>query len=88
MCQEALRPLVSIYEIRVFEGRGGDGRGFPVRAAAGSTATTQEGMHAVDRINVGGVISRHLHLPRDHMPYGGNKLSAWAARASASPARR
>ncbi|MEZ4595982.1 MAG: aldehyde dehydrogenase family protein [Chloroflexota bacterium] len=43
---------------------------------------------AFEELEVGGVIINDVPTYRiDHMPYGGSRTPAWAARASAGPSR-
>ncbi len=77
MCQEAFAPLVSIYEYDSFEDAVAMVEDSPYGLQAGVyTNDLRKAMHAVDRINVGGVMINDTSIFRvDHMPYGGNKLS-------------
>jgi acyl-CoA reductase-like NAD-dependent aldehyde dehydrogenase len=77
MCQEAFAPLVSIYEYGRFEDAVAMVEDSPYGLQAGVyTNDLRKAMHAVDRINVGGVMINDTSIFRvDHMPYGGNKLS-------------
>ncbi len=77
MCQEAFAPLVSIYEYDTFEDAVAMVEDSPYGLQAGVyTNDLRKAMHAVDRINVGGVMINDTSIFRvDHMPYGGNKLS-------------
>ena len=77
MCQEAFAPLVSLYEYESFEDAVRMVEDSPYGLQAGIyTNDIRKAMHAVDRINVGGVMINDTSIFRvDHMPYGGNKLS-------------
>ena len=77
MCQEAFAPLVSIYEYDTFEDAVAMVEDSPYGLQAGVyTNDLRKAMHAVDRINVGGVMINDTSIFRvDHMPYGGNKRS-------------
>jgi acyl-CoA reductase-like NAD-dependent aldehyde dehydrogenase len=77
MCQEAFAPLVSIYEYDTFENAVEMVEDSPYGLQAGVyTNDLRKAMHAVDRINVGGIMINDTSIFRvDHMPYGGNKLS-------------
>ncbi len=77
MCQEAFAPLVSLYEYDTFEDAVRMVEDSPYGLQAGVyTNDLRKALHAVDRINVGGVMINDTSIFRvDHMPYGGNKLS-------------
>ncbi len=77
MCQEAFAPLVSLYEYDTFEDAVRMVEESPYGLQAGIyTNDLRKAFHAVDRINVGGVMINDTSIFRvDHMPYGGNKLS-------------
>ena len=77
MCQEAFAPLVSIYEYDRFEDAVAMVEDSPFGLQAGVyTNDLRKAMHAVDRINVGGIMINDTSIFRvDHMPYGGNKMS-------------
>ena len=77
MCQEAFAPLVSIYTYDSFEEAVAMVENSPYGLQAGVyTNDIRKALHAVDRINVGGVMINDTSIYRvDHMPYGGNKLS-------------
>ncbi|MEW6719191.1 MAG: aldehyde dehydrogenase family protein [Thermodesulfobacteriota bacterium] len=77
MCREAFAPLVSIYEYEKFEDAVAMVEDSPYGLQAGIyTNDIRKALHAVDRINVGGVMINDTSIFRvDHMPYGGNKLS-------------
>jgi len=77
MCQEAFAPLVSICEYDSFEEavRLLDDSPYGLQAGV-YTNDIRKAMHAVDRINAGGVMINDTSIFRvDHMPYGGNKMS-------------
>jgi acyl-CoA reductase-like NAD-dependent aldehyde dehydrogenase len=77
MCREAFAPLVSIYEYESFDDAVAMVEDSPYGLQAGIfTNDLRKAMHAVDRINVGGVMINDTSMFRvDHMPYGGNKMS-------------
>ncbi len=77
MCREAFAPLVSIYEYGKFEDAVAMVEDSPYGLQAGIyTNDIRKALHAVDRINAGGVMINDTSIFRvDHMPYGGNKLS-------------
>ena len=77
MCREAFAPLVSIYEYESFEDAVAMVEDSPYGLQAGIfTNDIRKAMHAVDRINAGGVMINDTSMFRvDHMPYGGNKMS-------------
>ena len=77
MCQEAFAPLVSLYEYETFEDAVRMVEESPYGLQAGIyTNDLRKALHAVERINVGGVMINDTSIFRvDHMPYGGNKMS-------------
>jgi acyl-CoA reductase-like NAD-dependent aldehyde dehydrogenase len=77
MCQEAFAPLVSLYEYETFEDAVRMVEDSPYGLQAGIyTNDLRKALHAVERINVGGVMINDTSIFRvDHMPYGGNKMS-------------
>ncbi|MBI5577233.1 MAG: aldehyde dehydrogenase family protein [Deltaproteobacteria bacterium] len=77
MCQEAFAPLVSLYEYESFEDAVRMVEDSPYGLQAGVyTNDLRKAMHAIERINVGGVMINDTSIFRvDHMPYGGNKMS-------------
>ncbi|MBP2674957.1 MAG: Aldehyde dehydrogenase [Deltaproteobacteria bacterium] len=77
MCREAFAPLVSIYEYDKFEDAVAMVEDSPYGLQAGVyTNDIRKALHAVERINAGGVMINDTSIFRvDHMPYGGNKLS-------------
>ena len=77
MCQEAFAPLVSLYEYDTFEDAVRMVEESPYGLQAGIyTNDLRKAFHAIERINVGGVMINDTSIFRvDHMPYGGNKLS-------------
>lgn len=77
MCIEAFAPLVSIYQYQNFEEAVRLLEDSPYGLQAGIyTRDIGKALHAVDRINTGGIMINDTSIFRvDHMPYGGNKLS-------------
>jgi acyl-CoA reductase-like NAD-dependent aldehyde dehydrogenase len=77
MCREAFAPLVSICVYDRFEDAVEMVEDSPYGLQAGIyTNDIRKALHAVDRINAGGVMINDTSIFRvDHMPYGGNKLS-------------
>ncbi len=77
MCIEAFAPLVSICPYESFEEAVRMVEDSPYGLQAGVyTNDMRKALHAVDRINAGGVMINDTSIFRvDHMPYGGNKLS-------------
>jgi acyl-CoA reductase-like NAD-dependent aldehyde dehydrogenase len=77
MCIEAFAPLVSIYEYESFEEAIRMVEDSPYGLQAGIyTKDIGKALHAVDRINTGGIMINDTSIFRvDHMPYGGNKMS-------------
>jgi len=84
-----VRPAGLDLRVRLLRGRGDDGGGLPYGLQAGVyTNDLKKAMHAVDRINVGGVMINDTSISAWTTCRTRNKLSGSAARASASPARR
>ena len=77
MCQEAFAPLVCIYEYENFEDAVRMLDDSPYGLQAGIyTNDIRKALHAVERINAGGIMINDTSIFRvDHMPYGGNKMS-------------